>query len=108
MSTKIRAILFRKWEKTDKQGKTIIKAKGRDYYDLMWYLEKGVQPNLACLEKFEDFQKLKQQLVKIIDELDAKSIQLDLEAFIDNQELVRSLGENMKAILKRDIEEKIY
>ena len=51
MATKIRAVLHRKWEKTDKKGKTIAKVKGRDYFDLMWYLEKGIKPNLECIEE---------------------------------------------------------
>ena len=50
ISTKIRAILYRKWEKTDKQGQTIVKVKGRDYFDLLWYLQKGIKPNLDCIE----------------------------------------------------------
>jgi len=50
MATKIRAILYRKWEKTDKKGKTLAMVKGRDYYDLMWYLGKKVEPNLYCIE----------------------------------------------------------
>ena len=50
MATKVRAILFRKWEKTDQQGNTTVKVKGRDYFDLLWYLQKGIQPNLSCIE----------------------------------------------------------
>ncbi|KKR75173.1 MAG: hypothetical protein UU18_C0012G0014 [Parcubacteria group bacterium GW2011_GWB2_40_8] len=37
MSTKIRALLYRKWEKKNKDGEVIISVKGRDYFDLMWY-----------------------------------------------------------------------
>lgn len=50
MATKIRAILYRKWEKTTKDGRILASVKGRDYYDLMWYLEKEVKPNLKCIE----------------------------------------------------------
>lgn len=35
-------ILCRKWEKIDKQGKTTVKVKGWDYFDFLWYLQKGI------------------------------------------------------------------
>lgn len=107
MATKIRAVIFRKWEKTDKEGKTTIKAKGRDYFDLMWYLEKGVTPNLDCLETVSEKRELKEKLLDIISKVDARSIQLDLEAFINNREFVRKLSKEMKVILKREIEAKL-
>ncbi|NIA09596.1 MAG: hypothetical protein GWP10_07680 [Nitrospiraceae bacterium] len=49
MATKIRAVLYRRWQKIDKEGKAIIKVKGRDYFDLMWYLSKEVKPNWQCI-----------------------------------------------------------
>ncbi|MDP2600828.1 MAG: nucleotidyl transferase AbiEii/AbiGii toxin family protein [Deltaproteobacteria bacterium] len=41
MAGKMAACLERIWEK----GKTGIKIKGRDFYDLIWYMQKGVLPN---------------------------------------------------------------
>lgn len=46
MAGKMAACLERVWEK----GKTGIKIKGRDYYDLLWYMQKGVMPNADRLE----------------------------------------------------------
>jgi len=103
MATKIRAILYRKWEKTDKKGKTLIRVKGRDYFDLMWYLEKGIKPNLRCLEGIKDENELKEKLLKIVDKIDSKSIQLDLEPLIENKNFAKNLGRNIKEILKRKI-----
>jgi predicted nucleotidyltransferase component of viral defense system len=107
MATKVRAILFRKWEKTDKQGKTTVKVKGRDYFDLLWYLQKGIQPNLACIEGFENMEELKEKLLTLIAKIDSRSIQLDLDALIDNQNFVKNMSRNMKAILEREISEKL-
>ena len=107
MATKIRAILFRKWEKTDKQGKTTVKVKGRDYFDLLWYLQKGIQPNLSCIEGFENIKDLKERLLAIVANIDSKSIQLDIEALISNPGFVNNMSKNMKAILEREIEEKL-
>ena len=102
MSTKIGAVINRRWEKTDKDGKTLIKVKGRDYFDLMWYLDRGVKPNLDCLE-IKTLELLKEKLIKIVDKIDYRSIVLDLENFISDQNFVISLGKNIKSILKNSI-----
>ena len=107
MSTKIRAILLRKWEKTDKDGNTTVKVKGRDYFDLLWYLQKGIKPNLSCIEDIKDMEDLKEKLHSMIARVDSKSIQLDLEALIDNPNFVKNMSRNMKAILEREISEKL-
>lgn len=105
MATKIRAVLMRKWEKTDKSGKTIATVKGRDYYDLLWYLEKGIRPNFSCLEGITNKEELKEQLLAVIMKVDARSIRIDLEPLIDNPELVKNLSKNIKEILRRMIAE---
>lgn len=104
MATKIRAVLKRKWEKTDKSGKTLATVKGRDYYDLLWYLEKGIMPNFECLEGITNKEELKEQLLSAIMKVDARSIQIDLESLIDNPDLVKNLSRNIKEILKRMVE----
>jgi predicted nucleotidyltransferase component of viral defense system len=107
MATKIRAILFRKWEKTDKEGNATVKVKGRDYYDLLWYLQKGIQPNISCIEDVKDMKDLKKKLLAMVAAVDSKSIQLDLEALIINPSFVKNMSRNMKAILEREISEKL-
>lgn len=107
MSTKIRAILYRKWEKTDKQGQTIVKVKGRDYFDLLWYLQKGIKPNLDCIEDANTMDELKKKLLAIVSRIDSQSIHLDLEALIADANFVNNLSRNMKAILEREISEKL-
>jgi hypothetical protein len=107
MATKIRAILLRKWEKTDKQGRTTVKVKGRDYFDLLWYHQKGIQPTLSCIEGFENIKDLKKKLLEVAARIDSRSIQLNLEALIANPNFVSNMGKNMKAILERKISEKL-
>lgn len=107
MATKIRAILLRKWEKTDKRGKTTVKVKGRDYFDLLWYLQKGIQPNLSCIEGVETMEDLKTKLLDLVGKIDNRSIQLDLEPLIDNEKFVSNMSKNMKAILEREIRERL-
>jgi len=103
MATKIRAILYRKWKKTNKKGKTLVKVKGRDYFDLMWYLKKEVKPNIGCIENIKNKRELRENLFKIIEKIDRKSIWLDLEALIENKDFVKKLSKNIKKILKREI-----
>jgi predicted nucleotidyltransferase component of viral defense system len=107
MATKIRAILFRKWEKTDKLGTTTVKVKGRDYFDLLWYLQRGIKPNLSCIEGFDTMEALKEKLLAMVGNIDTRSIQLDLEALIDNPNFVKNMSRNMKTILEQEIKEKL-
>ena len=102
MSTKIRAVLYHQWKKTNKEGKHFIGVKGRDYFDLMWYLQKGIQPNFGCLE-IKDKEKLKSELLKIVSKIDTKSVILDLENFIADRKFVNNLGPNIKTILQNSI-----
>ena len=107
MSTKIRAIFSRKWEKTDKHGKTIARVKGRDYFDLMWYLEKNIKPNLDCIAEVKNEKDLWGKLLVAVDKADASSIKLDLKPLIADGKFVENLSVNLRDILKREIS-KIY
>ena len=107
MSTKIRAVLYRKWEKIDKKGDVLIKVKGRDYFDLMWYLEKGIKPNIQCLDGIKNSKELKEKLLEIVEKVDAKSIELDLESLIADQNFVKNLSKNIKDILIKGIKDKL-
>lgn len=104
MSTKIMAVLERKWEKKDTGGKILAKVKGRDYFDLMWYLEKGINPNLDCLKGIKSKEELKDKLMLAVEKADSKSIAYDLEAFIDKKDFVENLSKNIKSIIRRGVE----
>lgn len=107
MATKIRAVLSRKWEKTTKNGKVLAKVKGRDYFDLMWYLQKDVKPNLNCVEGISKKSELKKKLKDAVKNIDAKSVRYDLLGLIKNQNFVQNLSQNLKEILLKEIEAKL-
>lgn len=107
MASKINAVLNRKWEKTDRGGNTIITVKGRDYFDLMWYLQKGVTPNIECIQGVDSAEELKKWLLAIVERVDTRSIQLDLAAFIEDENFSKNIGAHIKEILSREIEEKL-
>lgn len=107
MATKIDAVLHRKWERTSKNGKTLAKVKGRDYFDLLWYLRKGIQPNIACIRGVSDKKDMYEQLVNLVQRVDAQSIKYDLQGLIQDQAYIDTLIDNIKDILTNLIEERM-
>lgn len=107
MATKLRAVLHRKWERTSKSGEVLVNVKGRDYFDLMWYLQKGVRPNLACLGESFTRETLRAKLLSIVRSVDPKSIQYDLEGLIGDRVFLANLSKNIVQILEREITGKI-
>mgnify|MGYP000206358888 CR=1 FL=1 len=81
---KLHAILFRKYNKA------------RDFYDLLWYLTKKVEPNYVLLNNAVmqtqkkdlkvDKERLKTLLINKINNIDMSLIQKDISKFIINQE----------------------
>lgn len=104
MATKIRAVLHRKWEKTSKSGEKLAVVKGRDYFDLLWYLRKGIVPNMACLKEAPDKATLKRLLLNAVEKADPASIKLDLDALIADDRYVNDMGNNLRQMLKTEIE----
>ena len=104
MATKIKAVLLRKWIKKSKTGDILATVKGRDYFDLLWYLEKGVTPNLGCLES-GNMENLKKDLMKAVEQVDERSIKFDLEPLIADTNFVNNFSKNFKEILKKKIKE---
>ena len=103
MATKIRAVLFRRWERKDKAGKVIATVKGRDYFDLLWYLRKGIIPNIACIKEVKTMSELKRALLTAVERADPASIKADLDAFIADDRYVEDVSGNMQEILVREI-----
>lgn len=104
MSTKILAVLSRSWQKKDKKGNVLTQVKGRDFFDLMWFLQNNVEPNYDCFKETLSKKELKLKLLEKIEGVDAKSIAFDLENFVEDVDFARNLGEKMKDILKVEIE----
>jgi len=88
-SGKMHAVLCRNWQK---------RIKGRDWYDLIWYIQSGIPVNLSHLrermrqtghlkfdEKLQE-QELFERLHKRIDEIDWKLAKSDISPFIADKE----------------------
>lgn len=103
MATKIRAVLLRRWTRTDKSGTVIATVKGRDYFDLLWYLRQGVVPNLACIKEMKNMAELKRELLLAVEKVDPASIKADLGAFIADDRYIDTLSSNLREILAKEI-----
>jgi len=75
MAGKILACLYRTFEK----GNTGIKIKGRDFYDLIWYMSRGIKPNEEVLRDSNTDYSI-ENIFKMLDEKVAKISKRDLIA----------------------------
>ncbi len=78
MAGKILACLNRSFKK----GKSNIQYKGRDYYDLLWYMQQGVQPNKAKViqeSSYSNMQTVWQELRQRVGLIKPADITQDLE-----------------------------
>jgi predicted nucleotidyltransferase component of viral defense system len=93
MTGKIHAILSRN-RLQGRDDRTTIK--GRDYYDLLWYLKKGVQPNIKRLSNLlgepQTVKDIEKKLDKKVNKLMSKyrtDFEDDLRPFIRNTKLIK-------------------
>ncbi|MFH1244579.1 MAG: nucleotidyl transferase AbiEii/AbiGii toxin family protein [bacterium] len=94
---KIAAIIKRETiEGTNLQPRT----KGRDYYDLIWYLEKKTIPNWDYLQEITglDHGKALLALQTKVSEVNPKIIEQDLLPFFSDQNFVKSFCQNLKEL----------
>ena len=98
-ATKLHAIFYRKY------------TKGRDYYDLIWYLGKQIKPNLKLFnnavkqthpdeDKFTE-ENFKERLTKRLESVDFKVLKKDVERLIINREELDFLKvDSIKSLLR--------
>ncbi len=103
-STKLNAVLNRKWEKQIWKNK--VSVKWRDIYDLFWYLQNDFKPNLDCIIWVKNSEELKQKLIAIINNISFEEVIYDIENFLEDKNLLEFLKINWKEFLTNLIEEK--
>jgi len=98
-ANKIGAILGRR----DKVFQNKFDFKGRDFYDLIWFLKKGIKPNLRrvrqiikaeqgkAIKKYDDIWKL---IRKMIENIDTKGICADMKNLTESPEGIKQLTDN--------------
>lgn len=105
-ASKIVAILQRTFRKGKKD---LITFKGRDYFDLIWFLEKGVKPNFKRLGDIVKIQKRKDILEKLDDKVEKvkeEYLKEDLLPLFADEKFVNDFVKNFKNLYRdkvRDI-----
>ncbi len=99
-ATKLHACFFRKY------------TKGRDFYDLVWYLGKKIRPNYGLLNNAikqtqgKDFNltehNIEDFLLRRLEKVDFKVAKKDVERFLEDKEELKLLD---KAIISKSIKE---
>lgn len=102
-ASKLNAVLYRKREK--QLGKDMVHVKWRDIYDLFWYLQKNVHPNIECIKNIKSFEELKEDLKKIIHATNFDEVILDLKNFLEDTTMLDFIKEHWKNYLIEKIEE---
>jgi len=97
MAGKITAALDRVYEK----GKTGIIVKGRDYYDLIWYMQKKVEPNKKKLLDTNSGYSLS-KVFELLDDKVARikpaDLYLDLEPYFEEKQFIKDWTSNFKEL----------
>ncbi len=98
-ANKIGAILGRK----DKVYNDKFDFKGRDFYDLIWFLENNIKPNLERLKqiigkeqnkKIEDYDDIWQLIRDRIEGIDTNGIYIDMQNLVESLESIKQLADN--------------
>lgn len=104
MTGKIHAILNRLWFKGKKQE---IDIKGRDFYDLYWFLQNKINPNWRSLKKIttiKNEKELKNMLIERIKKtVTPQKLNYDLKNFLPDQNFVSDFSENYLGLVKKII-----
>ncbi|MDP4010607.1 MAG: nucleotidyl transferase AbiEii/AbiGii toxin family protein [Candidatus Roizmanbacteria bacterium] len=105
MSGKINALLFRVWIKTSKKQEDEVDIKGRDFYDLFWFLQKGIEPNYKMLSKtagIKNKKELKNILIQRIEKVvTPQKLSYDLNNFISDNQFVEEFSKNYLTIMNQ-------
>ena len=100
-ATKIHACLFRKY------------TKGRDFYDLVWYLGKKTKPNYTLLNNaVEQTEKKRLDLTprtmagfmtEKLEGLDYGAIRRDVERFLEDKNELKMLDKDMLLAMNKEM-----
>ena len=96
---KIGAILGRK----DKIFQNKFDFKGRDFFDLIWFLENGIKPNLSRVKQIvkaeqgvviQNYNDVWRLIRKRIEDIDTKGIYVDMKNLLESPVGIKQLADN--------------
>ncbi len=72
-----------------KKGDTGVSIKGRDFYDLIWYMQKRVSPNEKVFKAIDSNKdKVFKKLDNMIKDIKSKDLLIDLEPLFENNKFI--------------------
>ena len=95
MASKLNALIARTWTRNNKQIGEISTIKGRDYFDLLWYMARKVAPRIT-FTKFTSPETLWGEISKRVSIVKESHIENDLVDFLDNPSEAREFAANFK------------
>ncbi len=105
MSGKIHAFLYRVWLKETDNQKEHIDIKGRDFYDLFWFLQKGIEPNWNMLKKttgIKDKKGLRNTIIERIKKVvTPQKLSYDLINFINDKQFIEDFSKNYLVLIQK-------
>ena len=93
MAGKMLACLDRVWERSG------VKVKGRDYYDLLWYMQKGVRPNgqrLSDSPRKYTVEEAFREIREKVERISPADLLADLRPLFENTEFTARWVESFK------------
>ncbi|EKD55936.1 MAG: hypothetical protein ACD_58C00335G0004 [uncultured bacterium] len=100
MANKINALLNRTWQK----GNSKITFKGRDYYDLLWFLQNGVKPNMDRLKDLTGISSKKEltsRLEQNINKINPSYLKEDLINLFEDQKYIQDIINNYPFLINK-------
>lgn len=106
MTGKIHALLNRLWFKGEQQE---VDIKGRDFYDLYWFLQNNIKPNWRSLRKIipvKNERELKSILIeRITKTVTPQKLAYDLKNFLPDPVFVADFSKNYPELMRKMITE---
>ena len=106
MSGKLHALLNRLWFKGEKNE---IDMKGRDFYDLYWFLQNNIKLNWRSLKKITTVKNEKELKTTLIERISKtvtpQKLTYDLKNFLPDSVFVSDFSKNYLELTKKMIEE---
>jgi predicted nucleotidyltransferase component of viral defense system len=85
-----------------KKGATGITVKGRDYYDLIWYMNQKIEPNEKYLDKLGyKVESIWRELDKKIELIKPKDLLLDLQPFFSSRKYIKDWCSNFPLMYQK-------
>ncbi len=106
MTGKIHALLHRLWFRGTSQE---IDIKGRDFYDLYWFLQNNCKPNWPSLKKITRIQSEKELFTVLMERIRTtvtpQKLSYDLKNFLPDPVFVSDFSRNYPALMKKITEQ---